>query len=384
MTSMDEGPQNPEGRHRRVARSSSQLTTLFREWPPLRRGLRRFLLLVCGLAVGLSFVSVLSRTAAVAADLPSRISDQELWRIAVDFSEPNGFFRSDNLTSNELWFQRVIPELISRTRPGGAYLGVGPEQNFTYIAAIRPAIAIIFDIRRGNMLLQWMYKAIFEVATDRADFVSMLFSKARPPGLGAKSTANELFEAFDNVEGSEVLYKQNLRIIEDRLTIGHRLPLPPEDLAGIEYVFQSFYRGGFAVRFSPTYDELMTETDGTGTNRSYLATEESFEFVKALESKNLVIPLVGDFGGPKAIRAVGDYLKSHGATVAAFYLSNVEQYLSAGRWMTFCRSVTMLPLDATSTFIRSSSNGYGFGPRGPRFVSSLGRIAEEVKACSGS
>src|SRR4029078_3035308 len=103
-------------------------------------------------------------------------------------SEPGGYFRSaniTNLTSNELWFQYVIPDLLSRTKPGGVYLGVGPEQNYTYMAATRPKMAIIFDIRRGNLDIQLMYKAIFELASDRADFVSRLFSKTRPTGIPA-------------------------------------------------------------------------------------------------------------------------------------------------------------------------------------------------------
>jgi hypothetical protein len=85
---------------------------------------------------------------------------------------------------------------------------------------------------------------------------------------------------------------------------------------------------------------------------------------------------VGDFGGPKAIRAVAQYLKTNGATVAAFYLSNVEQYLyQDGKWDTFCRNVANLPLDSTSTFIRSESGfGGGFRRPGPGFVSSLGQI----------
>ena len=116
------------------------------------------------------------------------MTDREFWRLAVDSSEPDGYFRSDTLTSNELLYQRVIPELLKRTRPGGVYLGVGPEQNFTYMAAVRPPMAIIFDIRRGNMLVQLMYKALFELAKDRADFVSMLFSRPRPRGVGADST----------------------------------------------------------------------------------------------------------------------------------------------------------------------------------------------------
>jgi hypothetical protein len=126
----------------------------------------------------------------------------------------------------------------------------------------------------------------------------------------------------------------------------------------------------------------MTETDEAGAYKSYLASEESFGVVKNLESKNLVIPVVGDFGGPKAIRAVGAYLKAHGATVSTFYLSNVEQYLEQDRkWNVFCRNVASLPLDASSTFIRSTNRGRGFGGFGPGFVSRLGAMAEEAKSC---
>lgn len=312
----------------------------------------------------------------VAADsLPAQLTDQEFWKLSSDFSEPDGFFRSDNLLSNEVWMQRVIPELLSNIKTPSVYMGVGPEQNFTYIAAVRPAFAILFDIRRGNMLVHLMYKALFELAKDRADFVSMLFSKPRPAGLGPTSTASELFSAFANSAADEALYARNLKAIEDRLTKTHGLALSAGDSAGIRYVYHAFYARGFRLRPLPTYAELMTETDEAGVNRSYLATEAGFAFLKELESKNLVVPVVGDFGGPKAIRAVGAYLKAHGATVTAFYLSNVEQYLyQDSKWTSFCRNVATLPLDGSSTFIRSSSRGGGF-------VSSLGAMAAEVKNC---
>src|SRR6187549_3123575 len=133
------------------------------------------------------------------ADLPERLTDAEFWALSQDSSEPGGYFRAadiTNLTSNELRFLDVIPDLVSRVKPGGVYLGVGPEQNYTYIAAIKPRMAVIFDIRRGNLDLQLMYKAIFELSKDRAEFVSMLFAKPRPAGLGPSSTAFALFEAF--------------------------------------------------------------------------------------------------------------------------------------------------------------------------------------------
>ena len=316
-------------------------------------------------------------------DVPARLSDGEFWKFVTVTSEPGGYFRNENitnLTSNELWFQHVIPDLVRRTKTGGVYLGVGPEQNFTYMAATRPKLAILFDIRRGNLDLQLMYKAIFELAKDRADFISLLFAKPRPVGLGRASTASELFNAFAGVTSSEALYKQHLQAIKTHLTKAHALPLPADDLSGIDAVYTTFYWSGFAVRASPTYADLMTATDASGVPRSYLANEDTFQFLKDLQTRNLVIPVVGDFGGPKAIRAVGAYLKTLDATVAAFYLSNVEQYLyQDGKWDAFCRSVATLPLDAGSTFIRSQSGGGGYGRGG--FVSSLGAMTSEVQAC---
>lgn len=337
---------------------------------------RRRLLL--GFSLGIGLFAVVSCVDVRGAALPSRLSDQDFWQLVMDSSEPGGYFRSENLTSNELGFQYVIPNLTSRTRPGGVYLGVGPEQNFTYVVALRPAIAVIFDVRRGNLLVQLLYKALFELAGDRADFVSMLFSKPRPSGLGPDSTAVDLFSAFAASAANDALYRRNLKAIHDRLTETHHLPLSAGELAGIEHAYSAFYRNGFAVRTWPTYADLMTQTDGAGTRRSFLASDANFAFLKDLESKNLVIPVIGDFGGPKAIRAVGTYLKAHGATVTAFYLSNVEQYLyQDDKWTTFCRNVAALPLDASSTFIRSSSSGNG------EFVSSLGAMAAEAQTCSG-
>ncbi len=114
------------------------------------------------------------------APIPVRLADSELWSMVSTFSEPGGMFRFENFLSNEIYFQDVIPALKSRVKPGGIYMGVGPEQNFTYIVAVQPRIAFITDIRRQNMLELMMYKALFELAPNRADFISLLFSRKRP------------------------------------------------------------------------------------------------------------------------------------------------------------------------------------------------------------
>ncbi len=188
-----------------------------------------------------------------AADtLPSRLSDQEFWRLSSEFSEANGIFRSDNLLSNEVWFQHVLPELTKTATAGRVYLGVGPEQNFTYIAALRPKMAFIVDIRRGNLQLHLVYKALFELSADRAEFVGRLFAKKRPEGLGPTSTAKEIFVAYASVERSEAIHKETLKAIHDQLTVKHGLALSPEDVQGIHYVYDAFYEFGPAIQYSST------------------------------------------------------------------------------------------------------------------------------------
>jgi hypothetical protein len=333
--------------------------------------------------------AIVSRRAAVprAPALPERLTDAAFWRLTEQFSEPAGTFHSENYISNENAFQTVIPELVARVTPGGVYLGVGPEQNFTYIAAVRPRLAFIVDIRRGNLLEHLFYKALFELSPDRAAFLSRLFGRPRPTGIGPGSSVQQLFDAFDTSSSSDALFRESLTAIVDRLTKTHRFPLSAEDLRRLEVIYRTaFFTDGPNLMYRrtdgvnagrrPTYAELMTSTDGRGRSRSYLADETTFRFVKDLETRNLVVPIVGDFGGPKALRAVGAYVRQHDAVVSAFYLSNVEMYLQPdGKRRAFCASVASMPLDAASTFIRSQSTGSAF-------TSALGQIQAETRECA--
>jgi len=314
------------------------------------------------------------RVAATGVDIPARLTDQDFWRLVTDLSEPNGYFRSDNLLSNEMWFQYIVPDLVGYLKPGGVYLGVGPEQNFTYIAALKPKMVFIIDVRRGNLHTQLMYKALFELSNDRADFVSMLFSRKRPDGLTASSSVQDIFTAVSAVPRTDAVYTENFKKLTEHLTKKHNFALPKEDLDGIDYVYGNFFTYGPSINYNSsqggggrggnmsTYASLMTTTDAAGQTRSYLATDALFQVMKDLETRNLLVPLVGDFAGPKAIRAVGKYLKEQGATVMAFYLSNVEQYLTqSGVWQSFCNNIASLPLTDDSTFIYSQQNRGGGG-----------------------
>src|SRR4029079_5340887 len=115
-------------------------------------------------------------SALQAADtLPASLSDQTFWKMITDFSEPGGTFAFEMFMSNEVTFKALLTDLLKRVAPGGVYLGVAPEQNFTYITALRPKMAFIIDIRRENMIEHLMYKGMFELSPTRADFVAGLF-----------------------------------------------------------------------------------------------------------------------------------------------------------------------------------------------------------------
>ena len=334
-----------------------------------------------------------------AESLPSQLSDEAFWRLVSDFSEPNGFFRSDNFLSNEVEYQWVIPTLTSTVGTGGVYLGVGPEQNFTYIAALRPKLAFIVDIRRGNLHEHLLYKAFIEMSADRAEFLSRLFARKRPTDLPPSPDIEQLMAAYHHEEASAELFDRNLRTARDWLVRHHSFALSDDDLSGLEYVYKAFYEGGPDLNYSfpnggffrggnfPTYADLMGETDGHGEHRSYLASEDQFKTIREIEKNNAIVPLVGNFAGPKALRAVGGYLRQHNATVSAFYTSNVEMYLfqQGDDWKKFYANVATLPVTEKSTFIRSVSNrGLRFQFRnsapGARASTRLNPIADLIRA----
>jgi len=323
-----------------------------------------------------------------------RVGDALFWSMVSEFSEPDGYFHSDNLVSNELAFQRVIPELRENA-VDGAYLGVGPDQNFTYLVALQPRIAFIVDVRRQNALLHLLYKAIVEMSPTRAEFLSRLFSRPKPDGLDRDASAAALIVAFARQEPDRKLHERHAKDVLRRLVRTHRFPLPGEDQKAIREVYDAFFALGpeisYAVRGMetwdafPTFAELVQTTDDAGENHGYLASEAHYQALRRLQERNLVVPIVGDFAGPKALRAVARFLAERGLSVTAFYTSNVEFYLFRnGRWPEFAENLARLPVNGRSYVIRTSfHNRDNYAYAGTTFLSSrtlLEPIPELVQA----
>ncbi|HEX4565679.1 MAG TPA: hypothetical protein VH138_03565, partial [Vicinamibacterales bacterium] len=264
------------------------------------------------------------------------------------------------------------------------YLGVGPEQNFTYVAAVKPRIAFVADIRRGNLDLHLLYKALFEMSANRAEFVARLFSRKAGTAVPRTASATQLMTAYSSATPvDETTFAGNLKTIIDLLTNKHGFALTADDRANVEHAYRAFYQFGPEIEYTSSingrtgqfrnYATLMASVDvQSGKERGYLASEDNFALVKTMESRNLIVPVVGDFAGKKALRAIGSWLKAHGATVSVFYVSNVEDYLQRNHaWPAFCANVAALPLDRSSIFIRPNRGGSSFSP-----------IAAETAACA--
>ena len=314
-------------------------------------------------------------TALAAATTSARRSSQARTPFAAQIaslSETGGYFDTDNLISNERSYLEVLPELEERNVHGGAYVGVGPDQNFSYIAHVRPAMAFIIDIRRDNLLLHLLFKALFEQSHTRVEYLSLLFGRPVPPDIDKwRDAPVARLAEYINAANADPKAVEVLRSRLDVVVKSFGVPLSVGDMTTIDQFHRRFIDAGLNLKFQsfnrypqdyyPTYEELLLGTDPAGRQGHYLASEDAFQFVKSLQASDRIIPVVGNLGGPTALAAIGHLLADKGETLSAFYASNVEFYLDRnGTYQRFISNLGRLPHTARSVIIRSTFNR-GFG-----------------------
>lgn len=281
-------------------------------------------------------------------------------------SERGGDFGGDNLISNEQSYLHVMPALTRAKLSGGAFIGVGPDQNFSYIAQIKPEIAYIIDIRRDNLLLHLFFKAMFAEAPTRIGYLSLLTGRPTPPQPEGMADAT-IDELIAHIDGAQPLPESEQRKIQARLDTvitGFGVPLTSADRetiaksraqfvqAGLSLVFQA--RGQPLRSYYPNLRTLLRENDRAGHQLSFLASEPAFQFVRSLQARHLIVPVVGDVSGSKAMSAIAADIASRGLRLSAFYISNIEYYLYQNRnFGPYAENLKRLPHDARSMMIRS-------------------------------
>ncbi len=307
-------------------------------------------------------------------------------------SEEGGYFWNDNYVSNEASYLHPLGKLRELGLTGGVYIGVGPDQNYTYIANLRPSYSFIVDIRRQNLLEHLMLKAIFHFARNRADYLSLLLSR---PVAGQFPDSRDygiedLVRYFQRTEPDPALYELTQVRMRSYLTQATRLDLSERDFGTIDKIHRAFFLRGLSIKYDyvpvPTYGEFLLETDLEGRKENFLNSADGFRYLKRLHEENRIIPVIGDFAGKHALREIGVLLREQGRKVTVFYTSNVEQILVQElTWPEFLRNVTELPLDDRAVFIRSYWSNHLLHPdsvRGYRFtqvVQPIGKFLETFK-----
>jgi hypothetical protein len=259
-----------------------------------------------------------------------------------------------------------LPALARAGVSGGAYLGVGPDQNFSYIAQIRPAVAFIIDIRRDNLLLQLLFKALFAVSPTRVEYLSLLTGRGPPdrPETWRDAGIDRLIAHIDGSRPMSDALQRQLQIRLDDSIKSTRVPLSPSEFDTIHRFHRAFIAAGLSLVFQaegqpvrsyyPNLRMLLGETDRNGRQASFLASEPGYQVVRSLEARDLVIPVVGDVSGSRAMAAIAAEMSTRHEPLSAFYISNVEYYLFAdGRFGAFVENLKRMPATDRSTMIRS-------------------------------
>ncbi len=323
------------------------------------------------------------RASAPAKSLDRALTSEQFAQIVEKFSEPNGYFDSDNLISNETSYLHVMGRMRKMNVSGGAYIGVGPDQSFSYIAQIRPGIAFITDIRRDNLLQHLFFKSLFVLSRNRLEYLCLLFGRPVPSDLKSWDSRSilEIVNYLDKTPSKREMFEKTKAEIQTKVK-GFDLKLDPAELETISRIHTAFFDAGPDLKFTsrnrpprwyyPSYRELLLEKDLTGKQCNYLVNEDDFRFLRSLEERNLIIPVVANLAGGQALKSIAQYLVERGERVSAFYTSNVEFYLMRGfrddEFNRFAENVSQLPRDERSVIIRSYFNG-AWGYEHPQSVS---------------
>jgi hypothetical protein len=284
--------------------------------------------------------------------------DQALGKVIDTLSEPDVGRSADNFITNEDSFARVADELTRLAPPGGVYLGVGPDQNFSFIAHAHPRLAFVLDFRRRNALLHLVHKAFFALAPDRESYLAQLLAR-RPAHRLDNPSSEQLVAAFEGIEMDRSRLSSSIAEVAETLRpLGLVLDSEWDELATIQAKLAG---PGLNARFLalpmyPNFARLIRSKDRLGRPAHFLAREDWYQAGRTAQIGDRVLPIVGDFAGPKALPALADWLRHRHLGLSVFYISDVEFFLlRSGRFATYVANLRKLPWLEGAVLIRTST-----------------------------
>jgi hypothetical protein len=274
-----------------------------------------------------------------------------------------------NYVSSETSQLQVAPLLLERRRPGGAYIGVGAEQNFSYIALVEPEVAFIIDPRRSIVLLHLLYKAMFDKARTRSEFVSFMIGRGydasdEPP---RNARVADVIAHVEELGQFPELSRTTLAVLMDRISTKFGFKLTARDRATLTEINKEFYEHELDIRFEqegkidPGYvkfREQLALRAPNGKELGFLSHDRAFRYVQRMHRENRIFVMVGDLAGDKALSGIAAYLKAEQIPLRTFYVSNLEEPLFALKtWPKWVKNLEALPADEHAVFIRTWFGG---------------------------
>lgn len=194
---------------------------------------------------------------------------------------------------------------------GGAYLGVGTDQNYLLAGWARPELLLLVDFDASIVDLHRAYRVAFTAAASPAEFLA-LWSPA-----GAAAHAAHIVAAYPDPDlQARVLAAQRTA----RRLVHHRL-------------------------------RTTLRVHGDRGIATYLDDAAQYEHLRRLWQEDRVLPIRGDLTGDAALVDIAAALRAAGLTLSVLYLSNAEQYFDFVP--SFRRNVLALPMDERSVVLRT-------------------------------
>lgn len=306
--------------------------------------------------------------AASAIEQPARAGAAPLslehWRHMVSTLSLPGASSSPGYVCQNGSYLQVAKSLVARAPADGVYIGVGQDENLSYIALTRPVLALVVGSNHDQLLLQLMYKALFEIAADRQAFLVGLLgadgSELRPASPDDRLSL--LMDRVGRLPRTEASFESAHRAIQRRV-VSFGLDLGPDANSKLRDVHQAFFRRGLELRHAPndrtgnpeTFPTLRTVLESVspdGAVRSFLGTSAYFDSVRRLHASNRIVPLVGTL--PDALPVVAAFLRQRSLEVGVVHVSSTELAIATPQaFAKWTRSLATLPKSKGALFIRA-------------------------------
>ena len=273
------------------------------------------------------------------------------------------------LVSNEVGHQNVIPYFQQHINPRNIYIGVGPDQNYTYISIARPSFAFILDNREENQILHYLFKACFELASSRQEYLSILFSKPLKYNISLLSLC-DMVHYFSQIEGDINYFNKNWDLLYKAIQ-KYRQNISKNNIYQIHAMYEEFFEYHLLLRTRndltswqgwpyPNYRDFILATDQTGRSWNFLNDDLRFQWLKTMQRNNRIIPIVGDLTGGKTLRTIAEFATKKGIPISTIYISNAEQLIFQEQLFDqYMSNIKNLPKDSSGLLIRTVVNKKG-------------------------